>query len=147
MTNFLFHFQRGGHTSSTLLNSCSFQRYRPQLPVQQAVAHQIPSKSYPENTCSKGLHSIFHDEDNDHSLFQALLYRCPEGYLFSSSVLRCKKEEDVSCIDTPETRNVNVIQLTENNLEAFFNKWSQIQGVFCMFQEHFYTCHSTKQLP
>ena len=27
MTNLIYHFQ-GGHTSSTILNSCSFQRYR-----------------------------------------------------------------------------------------------------------------------
>lgn len=56
---------------------------------------------------------------------QSLLYRCPPGYLFNSSSLRCKKEEDVSCVETPETRNVEIIQLTEAGLEAFFSKWSQ----------------------
>ena len=29
--------------------------------------------------------------------FQSLLYRCPPGYLFSTVVVRCAKEEDVSC--------------------------------------------------
>ena len=61
----------------------------------------------------------------DCSLFQSLLYRCPEGYLFSSSTLRCKKEEDVSCVESVETRNIVTIQLTVDMLEQFFNKWSQ----------------------
>ena len=56
-------------------------------------------------------------------MFQSLLYRCPNGYLFNNAELRCKKEEDVTCVDTPETRNVNIIQLTEDMLESFFNKW------------------------
>ena len=29
--------------------------------------------------------------------FQSLLYRCPPGYLFSKVIVRCAKEEDVSC--------------------------------------------------
>jgi len=80
---------------------------------------------------------IYNDEDNcnkfwlckeepaDSGVLQSLLYRCPPGYLFNSSSLRCKKEEDVSCVETPETRNVEIIQLTEAGLEAFFSKWSQ----------------------
>ena len=28
---------------------------------------------------------------------QSLLYRCPPGYLFSTVIVRCAKEEDVSC--------------------------------------------------
>ena len=63
--------------------------------------------------------------NNHYFPVQSLLYRCPPGYLFNSSSLRCKKEVDVSCVETPETRNVEIIQLTEAGLEAFFSKWSQ----------------------
>jgi len=85
---------------------------------------EMPGIVDDEKNCNKFW--LCKEQGEGSGVLEALLYRCPEGYLFSSSVLRCKKEEDVSCIDTPETRNVNVIQLTENNLEAFFNQWSQI---------------------
>ena len=54
---------------------------------------------------------------------QSLLYRCPEGYLFNGAELRCRKEAEVTCIETPETRAVNIIQLTENMLDSFFERW------------------------
>ena len=58
------------------------------------------------------------------TVFQSLLYRCPAGYLFNSASLRCKKAEDVSCVETPETRGVDIIQLTEDMLDSFFDKWN-----------------------
>ena len=34
--------------------------------------------------------------------FQSLLYRCPPGYLFSTVIVRCAKQEEVSCpLDPP----------------------------------------------
>ena len=51
---------------------------------------------------------------------QALLYRCPAGFLFSSAALRCRQEEDVSCVEAVETRDITTIQLTVAELEPFF---------------------------
>ena len=60
-------------------------------------------------------------------VFQSLLYRCPEGYLFNSSSLRCKKETEVTCIESPETRAVQIIQLTEDMLDTFFSRWGNLE--------------------
>lgn len=57
---------------------------------------------------------------------QALLYRCPEGYLFSSASLRCAKKANVACTSgsgLPDFRSVPVTQLIETELEAFFSTW------------------------
>ena len=34
---------------------------------------------------------------------QSLLYRCPPGYLFSTVIVRCAKQEEVSCPLEPPT--------------------------------------------
>lgn len=60
-------------------------------------------------------------------VLESLLYRCPDGYLFSSATLRCAKEEDVSCEEGDnETRNLDVefIQLTREQLPTFFQRWT-----------------------
>jgi len=63
-------------------------------------------------------------------VLESLLYRCPDGYLFSSSTLRCAKEEDVTCeIEMNEnndsrTLDVDFIQLTQKQLPAFFQRWT-----------------------
>jgi hypothetical protein len=59
-------------------------------------------------------------------LLQALLYRCPEGYLFSSAQLRCAKKQAVTCTSgsgLPDFRSLPVTQLMESELEAFFTTW------------------------
>jgi len=57
-------------------------------------------------------------------ILEALLYRCPDGYLFSSSVLRCARADDATCVAAgADTRSIPVTQLTEQQLNAFFNTW------------------------
>merc|ERR1711988_1159195 len=63
-----------------------------------------------EENCNKFW--LCKEESEGSGVLESLLYRCPTGYLFSSAVLRCRKEDDVTCLDSPETRNVNVIQLS-----------------------------------
>jgi len=75
-----------------------------------------------ENNCNKFW--LCKENPDESGILESLLYRCPEGYLFSSSTLRCKKEDDVTCVEGVETRNINTIQLTEEMLDSFFNKWS-----------------------
>ena len=60
----------------------------------------------------------------NNSIFQSLLYRCPDGYLFSNSILRCKKEEDITCVNKIESRNIFTLQLTEDMLDSFFAEWT-----------------------
>ena len=59
---------------------------------------------------------------------QSLLYRCPDGYLFSSATLRCNKESEVMCpasrLGADTFSDVSYIQLTERQLDAFFQRWS-----------------------
>jgi len=56
------------------------------------------------------------------------LYRCPDGFLFDDSVLRCQKEEDVECEKVPDSvqerleRPAITLQLSE--LDSFFRTWS-----------------------
>jgi len=76
-----------------------------------------------DNNCNKFW--LCKEETEGSGVLESLLYRCPDGYLFSSSSLRCKKEDDISCVEKAETRNVNIIQLTESMLESFFAKWSR----------------------
>jgi len=59
---------------------------------------------------------------------QALLYRCPAGFLFSSAALRCRQEEDVSCVEAVETRDITTIQLTVAELEPFFAQFVTSPG-------------------
>merc|ERR1711892_810450 len=56
-------------------------------------------------------------------VLESLLYRCPSGYIFSSSILRCKKEKDITCVNKLEGRNINTIQLTVEMMDSFFDKW------------------------
>jgi len=80
-----------------------------------------PGFNSDEGNCDKFW--LCKEETEGSGVLESLLYRCPPGYLFNSAVLRCKKE-DASCLETPETRGVNIIQLTEDMLDSFFNKWS-----------------------
>jgi len=75
-----------------------------------------------EENCNKFW--LCKEEVEGEGILEALLYRCPPGYLFSSSILRCKKEEDITCVDRIESRNIQTFQLTEDMLESFFAKWS-----------------------
>jgi len=85
---------------------------------------QVPGINSDQNNCNKFW--LCKENPEGSGILQSLLYRCPEGYLFSSSTLRCKKEEDVSCVESVETRNIATIQLTVDMLEQFFNKWSRV---------------------
>jgi len=66
------------------------------------------------------------EEADGSPVLESLLYRCPSGYLFNSSIHRCKKEEDITCLEKLETRNINTIQLTEDMLDSFFAKWARV---------------------
>ncbi len=58
--------------------------------------------------------------------FQSLLFRCPEGYLFSSARLRCAKKDSVTCTSVYGLADFPVYpvtQLLESELEAFFATW------------------------
>ena len=56
------------------------------------------------------------------------LYRCPDGYLFDESVLRCLKEDTVECDKVPDLAQERferpAITLREADLESFFLRWS-----------------------
>jgi len=57
---------------------------------------------------------------------ESLLYRCPEGYIFSSPSLRCEKEENVLCSlpqSSQDFRGVSFTQLQEEDLENFFKRF------------------------
>lgn len=57
-------------------------------------------------------------------VLQSLLYRCPEGYLFSSSTLRCARADDLTCLTgVADLRSTPVNQLAVEELDAFFNRW------------------------
>jgi len=62
------------------------------------------------------------------NLDPAELYRCPEGFLFDESVLRCQKEEDVDCEKVPDNVQERLerpaITLQVSELDSFFRKWS-----------------------
>ena len=64
-------------------------------------------------------------EDN---LEPAELYRCPDGYLFDESILRCQKEDTVNCEKVPNLAQERferpAITLRESELESFFSRWS-----------------------
>ena len=66
--------------------------------------------------------------ESDGNLDPAELYRCPDGYLFDDSILRCQKEEDVECDKVPDTVQERLerpaITLQVSELESFFRTWS-----------------------
>jgi len=68
------------------------------------------------------------EEEEGNRVLESLLYRCPPGYLFSTVIVRCAKQEEVSCpLDQPseaDFRGVNTIQLTVNQLDDFFARWA-----------------------
>merc|ERR1719312_26683 len=60
-------------------------------------------------------------------ILESLLYRCPDGYRFSSAVLRCDKADNSSCTTGPlalESRNAPAYQLTVSQLDSFFARYS-----------------------
>jgi len=60
-------------------------------------------------------------------ILESLLYRCPEGYRFSSSILRCDKIENTTCQSKEpqiESRHAPVYQLTIDELDSFFARWN-----------------------
>ena len=59
------------------------------------------------------------------SCFQSLLYRCPDGYLFSSASLRCARADDLSCVPSADARTAPAILLTPDQLDNFFATWGQ----------------------
>jgi len=67
-------------------------------------------------------------KESDGNLEPAELYRCPDGYLFDDSILRCQKEEDVECDKVPDTVQERLerpaITLQVSELESFFRTWS-----------------------
>ena len=47
-------------------------------------------------------------------LSQSLLYRCPPGYLFSTVIVRCAKQEEVSCpLDQPSEADFRYKQFVQ----------------------------------
>jgi len=58
-------------------------------------------------------------------ILESLLYRCPEGYLFASSSLRCAPAEDITCMTPAVERfgQLPAIQLTVAQLDSFFSKF------------------------
>ena len=70
----------------------------------------------------------FSPAESDGDLEPAELYRCPDGYLFDDSILRCQKEEDVECDKVPDTVQERLerpaITLQVSELESFFRTWS-----------------------
>jgi len=59
-------------------------------------------------------------------ILESLLYRCPEGYRFSSAILRCDKDENTTCKSTSltqQSRSGPVYQLSVAELDAFFSRW------------------------
>ena len=70
----------------------------------------------------------FSPAESDGNLEPAELYRCPDGYLFDDSILRCQKEEDVECDKVPDTVQERLerpaITLQVSELESFFRTWS-----------------------
>jgi len=67
-------------------------------------------------------------KESNGSLDPAELYRCPDGYEFDESVLRCQKEEDVDCEKTADSVQERLESpartLTVSELDSFFSKWS-----------------------
>lgn len=67
-------------------------------------------------------------KESDGNLEPAELYRCPDGYSFDDSILRCQKEEDVECDKVPDTVQERLerpaITLQVSELESFFRTWS-----------------------
>jgi hypothetical protein len=68
------------------------------------------------------------EEEDGSRVLESLLYRCPPGYLFSTVIVRCAKQEEVSCpLEPPpeaDFRGVSTIQLSVNQLDAFFARWA-----------------------
>ena len=49
-------------------------------------------------------------------LSQSLLYRCPPGYLFSTVIVRCAKQEEVSCpLDQPSEADFRYKQFVQRS--------------------------------
>lgn len=65
---------------------------------------------------------------SDGNLESPQLYRCPDGYLFDESILRCQKEDGVECDKIPNVAQERferpAITLQESELESFFRTWS-----------------------
>jgi hypothetical protein len=89
---------------------------------------RTPGISGNDNDCHKFW--LCKERPTGSKVLESLLYRCPEGYLFSSSTLRCAKEEDVTCnIETTanndsRTLDIEFIQLTQQQLPDFFQRWT-----------------------
>lgn len=90
-------------------------------------SHQcsFPGIERNEENCSKFW--LCKETKKGEGLLEALLYRCPEGYLFSSPKLRCRKAEEVSCpivsVEEDVFRTIPFVQLREEQLDLFFMKW------------------------
>jgi len=83
---------------------------------------KVPGVVDDEEHCNKFW--LCKEESEGSGILQSLLYRCPDGYLFSNSILRCKKEEDITCVNKIESRNIFTLQLTEDMLDSFFAEWT-----------------------
>jgi len=87
-----------------------------------------PGISGNDNDCHKFW--LCKERPTGSKVLESLLYRCPEGYLFSSSTLRCAKEEDVTCDiemtanNDSRTLDIEFIQLTQQQLPDFFQRWT-----------------------
>jgi len=77
-----------------------------------------------ESNCAK----FWLCKESDGNLDPAELYKCPEGYLFDESILRCQKEEGVECTKVSNRAQENLespaIVLQVSELESFFRRWS-----------------------
>jgi len=56
-------------------------------------------------------------------ILESLLYRCPAGYLFSSSSLRCAPAADMTCLTGAAERGLPAIQLSVQQLDQFFARF------------------------
>jgi hypothetical protein len=56
-------------------------------------------------------------------ILESLLYRCPEGYLFASSSLRCAPATDFTCLTGAAERGLPAIQLSVQELDQFFTRF------------------------
>jgi len=57
-------------------------------------------------------------------ILESLLYRCPDGYLFANSRLRCAPAADISCVNSKTSLPAAPFyQLEEDMMDAFFNRF------------------------
>jgi hypothetical protein len=76
-----------------------------------------------ENNCQK----FWLCKGSDDNVEPAELYRCPDGYLFDESILRCQKEDGVECdkvTNRAQEQFEIAITLQESELDSFFRTWS-----------------------